>query len=58
MLSQSLLAAPWGLSDIDIPMPSPQRAEVLLTVIRSGVCHSDTHLRAGSDDLGRTATCD
>ena len=41
------------LSEIDIPTPDPQGTEVLLTVIRSGVCHTDPHLRAGYYDLGR-----
>jgi propanol-preferring alcohol dehydrogenase len=40
------------LSEITIPTPSPEGAEVLLRVIRSGVCHTDTHLRAGYYDLG------
>jgi propanol-preferring alcohol dehydrogenase len=41
------------LSELDIPTPTPQGAEVLLKVIRSGVCHTDTHLRVGYYDLGR-----
>lgn len=41
------------LSEMDVPTPTPQGTEVLLKVIRSGVCHTDTHLRAGYYDLGR-----
>src|SRR5688572_9548898 len=41
------------LSEIDLPTPTPEGAEVLLKVVRSGVCHTDTHLRAGYYDLGR-----
>jgi propanol-preferring alcohol dehydrogenase len=40
------------ISEIHIPTPTPQGTEVLLRVIRSGVCHTDTHLRAGYYDLG------
>ena len=38
---------------MDVPTPTPEGTEVLLKVIRSGVCHTDTHLRAGYYDLGR-----
>lgn len=38
--------------DIEVPTPRPEGREVLLRVIRSGVCHTDTHLRAGGYDLG------
>ena len=41
------------LSEIDLPTPTPEGTEVLLKVVRSGVCHTDTHLRAGYYDLGR-----
>ena len=41
------------LSELDVPTPTPQGTEVLLKVVRSGVCHTDTHLRAGYYDLGR-----
>jgi propanol-preferring alcohol dehydrogenase len=41
------------LSEMDLPTPTPQGTEVLLKVTRSGVCHTDTHLRAGYYDLGR-----
>nr|MCW2727642.1 alcohol dehydrogenase [Aeromicrobium sp.] len=40
------------LSELELPTPIPQRAEVLLRVIRSGVCHTDIHLRDGHFDLG------
>ncbi|MDQ0381319.1 alcohol dehydrogenase [Amycolatopsis thermophila] len=38
--------------DVELPTPSPTGREVLLKVERSGVCHTDTHLRHGSYDLG------
>ena len=41
------------LTEVDIPTPTPQGTEVLLRVTRSGVCHTDTHLRVGYYDLGR-----
>ncbi|WP_120005590.1 alcohol dehydrogenase [Nesterenkonia muleiensis] len=41
------------ISELTIPTPTPHGTEVLLKVIRSGVCHTDTHLRAGYYDLGR-----
>jgi len=41
------------LSEMDLPTPTPVGTEVLLKVTRSGVCHTDTHLRAGYYDLGR-----
>ena len=41
------------IQDIELPDPVPTGTEVLLRVIRSGVCHTDTHLREGSYDLGR-----
>lgn len=40
------------LSDIEIPTPDPRGTEVRLRVLRSGVCHTDTHLREGYYDLG------
>lgn len=40
------------IQDIELPDPVPTGTEVLLRVIRSGVCHTDTHLREGSYDLG------
>jgi alcohol dehydrogenase, propanol-preferring len=42
-----------ALSEMEFPTPTPQGTEVLLRVFRSGVCHTDTHLRAGYYDLGR-----
>ena len=41
------------IQDIELPDPVPTGTEVLLRVLRSGVCHTDTHLREGSYDLGR-----
>lgn len=40
------------LSEVHIPTPALEGSEILLRVIRSGVCHTDTHLRAGYYDLG------
>ncbi|MFA5608245.1 MAG: alcohol dehydrogenase [Leucobacter sp.] len=40
------------VTDIELPTPEPRGAEVLLRVLRSGVCHTDTHLREGYYDLG------
>lgn len=40
------------ITEIDLPVGSPTGTEVLLDVIRSGVCHTDTHLRSGAYDLG------
>src|SRR5690606_22638997 len=42
-----------ALTEMQLPTPVPQGTEVLLRVTRSGVCHTDTHLRAGYYDLGR-----
>ena len=40
------------IHDLEIPTPSPEGRQVLLKVMRAGVCHTDTHLRAGGYDLG------
>lgn len=40
------------IHDLEVPTPSARSREVLLRVIRAGVCHTDTHLRAGGYDLG------
>jgi alcohol dehydrogenase/propanol-preferring alcohol dehydrogenase len=40
------------IHDLDIPTPSPEGRQVLLKVVRAGVCHTDTHLREGGYDLG------
>lgn len=40
------------LTELDLPTPVPDGTEVLLKVLRSGVCHTDTHLREGYYDLG------
>lgn len=42
-----------ALTEMEFPTPTPQGTEVLLRVSHSGVCHTDTHLRAGYYDLGR-----
>ncbi|MEO3761408.1 alcohol dehydrogenase [Mycobacterium sp. B14F4] len=41
------------VTELDLPTPQPSGTEVLLKVIRCGVCHTDTHLRDGGYDLGR-----
>ncbi|MEZ7757285.1 alcohol dehydrogenase [Microbacterium paraoxydans] len=41
-----------SVTDIELPTPQPQGTEVLLRVLHSGVCHTDTHLREGYYDLG------
>ena len=41
-----------SVTDIELPTPTPTGAEVLLRVLHSGVCHTDTHLREGHYDLG------
>ena len=40
------------------PDPVPQGREVLVRVRRSGVCHSDLHIRAGFFDLGEEGKLD
>lgn len=42
----------YDIVDIELPDPQPTAGEVLLRVERSGVCHTDIHLRAGYYDLG------
>nr|BAH56675.1 6-hydroxyhexanoate dehydrogenase [Rhodococcus sp. HI-31] len=41
-----------AIHDLEVPTPSPEGRQVLLKVVRAGVCHTDTHLRAGGYDLG------
>ena len=41
-----------SIVDIEVPTPVPEGSQVLLRVIHSGVCHTDTHLRQGYYDLG------
>ncbi|MBU8827480.1 alcohol dehydrogenase [Mycolicibacterium goodii] len=41
-----------AVSELELPTPQPSGTEVLLKVIRCGVCHTDTHLRDGGYDLG------
>lgn len=41
-----------AVTDVELPTPAPTGKEVLLKVVRSGVCHTDTHLRQGEYDLG------
>ncbi|MFF2347030.1 alcohol dehydrogenase [Pseudarthrobacter sp. NPDC058119] len=40
------------IHDLELPTPQPSGREVLLKVLRAGVCHTDTHLREGGYDLG------
>ncbi|WP_028356175.1 alcohol dehydrogenase [Bordetella petrii] len=44
------------LEPLDLPMPEPQGAQVLLQVRAAGVCHSDIHLWEGGYDLGQGRT--
>ncbi|MFA5663678.1 alcohol dehydrogenase [Castellaniella sp.] len=41
-----------ALAELDMPIPEPKGAEVLLKVKAAGVCHSDIHLWEGGYDLG------
>lgn len=52
MRSYSLVE--WGkpLQPIDQPDPTPQGTELLLKVLRAGVCHSDIHIAEGFFDYG------
>lgn len=47
-----------AIVDIELPTPEPTGSEVRLRVSRSGVCHSDVHLREGSWDLGHAGQLD
>lgn len=44
------------ITEITLPTPVPEGSEVLLRVLHSGVCHSDTHLLEGGYDLGSRGT--
>lgn len=46
------------VTDVELPTPTPVGTEVLLRVVRSGVCHTDTHLREGYYDLGSRGRLD
>lgn len=35
------------VTELEVPTPDPIGSEVLLEVLRCGVCHTDTHLRDG-----------
>ncbi|WP_422935095.1 alcohol dehydrogenase [Sinomonas sp. P47F7] len=41
-----------AITDIELTRPEPTGTEVRLRVVRSGICHTDTHLREGFYDLG------
>lgn len=40
------------IHDLEISTPVPEGRQVLLKVLRAGVCHTDTHMREGGYDLG------
>ncbi|WP_228002339.1 alcohol dehydrogenase [Nocardia australiensis] len=44
------------IHDLQVPTPNAEGKQVLLAVVRAGVCHTDTHLRAGGYDLGSRGT--
>jgi propanol-preferring alcohol dehydrogenase len=52
MHSFAITEAGGAVTDVQMPTPTPTATEVLLKVVRSGVCHTDTHLRHGAYDLG------
>lgn len=41
------------VTDVELPTPTPEGTEILLRVVRSGVCHTDMHLREGYYEIGR-----
>lgn len=53
MHSFAVLQDTHEITDIEWDTPAPVGTEVLLKVVRSGVCHTDTHLREGYYDLGQ-----
>lgn len=52
MRAFAITEAGGAVTEVELPTPSPTGKEVLLKVMRSGVCHTDTHLRQGAYDLG------
>ncbi|HEX4360735.1 MAG TPA: alcohol dehydrogenase catalytic domain-containing protein, partial [Pseudonocardia sp.] len=40
-----------ALEVVDLPSPEPARGQLLLTVLRCGICGSDLHARQHSDEL-------
>ncbi|WLP89106.1 arabinose dehydrogenase [Gordonia sp. NB41Y] len=52
MHAYAVLPDDTAIHDLDVPTPRPNGREVLLKVVRAGVCHTDTHLREGGYDLG------
>ncbi|QCP07261.1 zinc-binding dehydrogenase [Micrococcus luteus] len=45
-----------AIHEIEVETPEATGRSVLLKVLRSGVCHTDTHLREGGYDLGSRGT--
>ncbi|MBC7273043.1 alcohol dehydrogenase [Streptomyces albogriseolus] len=52
MKAYAVLEGTKEITEITLPTPAPVGAEVVLRVLYSGVCHSDTHLLEGGYDLG------
>ena len=52
MKAYAVLEGATEISEITLPTPVPVGSEVVLRVLHSGVCHSDTHLLEGGYDLG------
>lgn len=52
MRAFAVLEGSTDITELVLPTPKPEGTEVLLRVTQSGVCHTDTHLRAGYYDLG------
>lgn len=56
MRAYAVLPDDTNIHDLEVATPHPEGREVLLRVIRVGVCHTDTHLREGGYDLGSRGT--
>lgn len=52
MRSYAVLSDDTTIHDLEVDTPIPEGQQVLLRVIRAGVCHTDTHMREGGYDLG------
>ncbi|OBF30118.1 zinc-binding dehydrogenase [Mycobacterium sp. ACS4331] len=44
------------LSVVDVPSPQPARGQLLLTVLRCGICGSDLHAKDHADELAEVMT--
>ena len=44
------------LEEREVPVPVPERGEVVVKVVAAGICHSDAHYRAGTSPAFATAT--